>query len=115
MRRTWWWAAVVATLPMLALGYVLRLALGGIAAGTGHVAARLKYMAMPTAYSLRRAQGFNRICGAWVKPRPKNRRRDAGFVEEDFLTGAVVVVALWAVLCLAREFVVVLLRRRWRP
>jgi len=75
MKRAWWWLAVVVTLPLLAVGYVLRLAFGGLAAGAAHVVARLKYMAMPTAYSLRRAQGFNRICGAWVKPRPANHRR----------------------------------------
>ena len=73
--RVGWCLVLVLCFWPLALGYVLRLIFGGLAAGAAHVATHLKYMAMPFVYALKRAKGFRRIAGAWVKPRPENHRR----------------------------------------
>ena len=70
------WALALAPLGLLfAVGYVLRLVFGGLAAGAAHVATHLRYMALPFAYAIKRAKGFRRIHGAWVKPRPANHRK----------------------------------------
>lgn len=64
------WALVLIPAGCLfALGDVVRLVFGGIAAGAAHVASHLRFLAMPFTYALRRAKGFRRIHGAWVKPR----------------------------------------------
>lgn len=69
------WALLLVPLFVpLAVGYVLRLTFGGLAAGAGFVAGNLRWLAMPFAYTLKRAKGFHRIHGAWVKPRAPNVR-----------------------------------------
>ena len=75
MKVTGWAFALVPTGVLFLVAYVCRLIFGGVAAGAGHVATHLRFAAMPFAYCLKRAKGFRRIHGAWVKPRPTNRRQ----------------------------------------
>jgi hypothetical protein len=72
--RLWWALATLPLLLLFAVGYVLRLVFGSIAAASTFVVQNLRWLAIPFAYSLKRAQGFQRIHAAWVKPSQPNRR-----------------------------------------